>query len=58
MNEDGTPKSTLGPYTLSSLQHDMSTLLKVMEKHFFYDTWFNKEFPNGATSAEEVLRRL
>lgn len=47
------------PYTLSSLQHDVPTLMKVMEKHLTdYAEWFSTEFPNGATSAEEVLSKL
>ena len=46
------------PYTLSSLQQDVPTLLRVMEKHFFYEQWFNTEFPNGASSKEEVLGKL
>lgn len=59
MNEDGTPKSTTGSYTLSSLQHDVPTLLKVMERHLTdYVDWFNTKFPNGESSAEEVLAKL
>lgn len=51
-------EETQASYTLSSLQQDVPTLLKVMEKHFFYEHWFNTEFPNGAVSKEEVLSKL
>lgn len=45
-------------YTLDTLQHDPSTLIQVMEKHWNYANWFNETFPNGASSKEEVLERL
>lgn len=45
-------------YTLDTLQHDPSTLMQVMEKHWNYTNWFNETFPNGAHSSEEVLHKL
>lgn len=46
-------------YTLSSLQHDVPILIKVMEKHLDdYADWFTTKFPNGASSSEEVIAKL
>lgn len=47
-----------GDYDTSKLVHDPSTLIAVMEKHPNYKEWFNSAFPNGASSADEVLQRL
>lgn len=59
---EGCPIITTLPeskYTLYSLQRDASALIKVLEKHpHDYAKWFNENFPNGASSKEEVLERL
>lgn len=47
-----------GNYTLNDLNMDPSTLIAVMEKHSNYTQWFNDNFPNGASSAEEVHQRI
>lgn len=47
-----------GDYTFSKLINDSYTLKFVKEKHANYEEWFNCNFPNGASDAEEVLRRL
>ena len=52
-------KSTGGSYTLYSLQRDVDALMKVLEKHpYDYAKWFHENFPNGASSKDEVLSRL
>lgn len=46
-------------YTLDKFLRDPPTLTKVMEKHLTdYVQWFEENFPNGATSAEEVIMTL
>lgn len=45
-------------YNLNKLCHDPYTLIAIMEKHANYEEWFNDNFPNGAHSAEDVLKRL
>lgn len=51
-------KANVSIYTLCDLEHDHSTLMKVMEKHWDYKAWFVENFPNGAPSKEAVLDRL
>lgn len=45
-------------YDISKLVHDPCTLMAIMEKHPNYTQWFNDNFPNGASSADEVRQRL
>lgn len=46
-------------YSIDDFLHDPNVLIKVMEKHLTdYTEWFNTKFPNGASSAEEVLAKL
>lgn len=52
------PKAVEGAYTLTSLQHDVTTLMEVLEHTREYADWFTTNFPNGASSAEEVLSKL
>ena len=47
-----------GDYTLDDLNMDPSTLIAVMGKHSNYTQWFNENFPNGASSKEEVFLKL
>lgn len=57
--DDDAPKSAAGSYTLDTFLRDVPTLIKVMEKHLDdYEDWFATNFPNGASSAEEVLSKL
>lgn len=49
---------TQGDYDISKLVNDPSTLIAVMGKHPNYEEWFSNNFPNGASSADEVLRKL
>ena len=55
---DGLNVFVQGDYDICKLEHDPSTLIAVMEKHPNYTQWFNDNFPNGASSAEEVHRRI
>ena len=55
---DGLNVFVQGDYDIGKLEHDPYTLIAVMEKHQNYKEWFNDNFPNGASSADEVLRRL
>lgn len=46
----------IGSYSLADLLHDPATLMALMTKHpKDYEEWFTQTFPNGASSAEEVL---
>lgn len=46
-------------YTLDMFLKDAPTLIQVMEKHpKAYQQWFTDNFPNGASSREEVLNKL
>lgn len=55
---DGLNVFVQGDYDIGKLEHDPSTLIAVMEKHPDYEEWFNDNFPNGASSADEVRQRL
>lgn len=55
---DGLNVFVQGDYDIGKLEHDPSTLIAVMEKHSNYEEWFNDNFPNGASSADEVIQRL
>lgn len=59
MNEDGTPKeaSTSGTYTFSAFALDVDTFITVFKKHPNYKEWFTENFPNGASSKDEVLAK-
>ena len=45
-------------YQLYDFLKDPSTLIVVMEKHSDYAEWFKRNFPNGASSAEEVVSKI
>ena len=45
-------------YQLYDFLKDPHTLIAVMEKHSDYKAWFEHNFPNGASSAEEVISKL
>lgn len=46
-------------YGLNDFLRDPTVLMKVMEKHpKDYAEWFEEKFPDGASSAEEVLSKL
>lgn len=45
-------------YQLYDFLKDPSTLIAVMEKHSDYAEWFTRNFPNGASSAEEVVSKI
>ena len=45
-------------YQLYDFLKDPHTLIAVMEKHQNYKEWFNDNFPNGASSAEEVISKI
>lgn len=45
-------------YSLVSLIHDPHTLIEVMYRHEDYTKWFATNFPNGASSKDEILSRL
>lgn len=55
---DGLNVFVQGDYDIGKLEHDPSTLIAVMEKHPDYEEWFNYNFPNGASSADEVRQRI
>lgn len=45
-------------YQLYDFLKDPHTLMAVMEKHSDYKAWFERNFPNGASSAEEVVSKI
>lgn len=45
-------------YQLYDFLKDPHTLMAVMEKHSDYKAWFERNFPNGASSVEEVISKL
>lgn len=51
-------KARASTYTLGDMMLDPSTLMQVMDKHWDYAAWFDRNFPNGAPSKEAVLNKL
>lgn len=45
-------------YTLADLKEDTPTIMQILQKHANHIEWFNENFPNGATSVEQVLGRI
>ena len=45
-------------YQFCDFLKDPHTLMAVMGKHIDYEGWFKRNFPNGASSAEEVISKL
>ena len=50
--------SSRGSYQLDNLRMDPPTLMAAMEKHKDFEGWFNQNFPNGASSKDEVLSKI
>lgn len=45
-------------YQLCDFLKDPHTLIAVMRKHIGYEGWFKRNFPNGASSKDEVLSKI
>lgn len=46
-------------YTFDTYMRDPGVLMCIVPKHFDdYQEWFKKNFPNGATSREEVMEKI